>query len=285
MKINILVLGATGMLGQTVYKYLSARHKSVVGTSRNKFDNIFLYFEHSRINDVEKLFKEKHFAFVINCIGALRGQSEKELKLLNTSLPKTLLKFSKKYSYKIIHISSDAVFNNLSKKVDEQFTPNTTDIYGKTKLAGELYENALNIRTSIIGFDANEHKGLLEYALENKKITGFANQEWSGATTLKLAKFIEWLIFKRMFEPIYSKTRIIHFAPIGPTTKYEILKTFAYIVGGIRVKKGMGKRITTALTTKYFDEFNIKKYNITLEKALRELVTFDSEYVKTYKEN
>lgn len=284
MKANILVLGATGMLGQTVYKYLSARHKDVVGTSRSKFDNNFLYFEYPGTNDVEKLFKGKHFTFIINCIGALKGQSEKELKLLNTNLPKILLKFSKKYSYKIIHISSDAVFNS-SKKVHEQSSPNPTDPYGKTKLAGELYENALNIRTSIIGFDPIEHKGLLEFALENKKITGFANQDWSGTTTLQLAKFIEWLIFKRMFKSIYSKTRIIHFAPIGPTTKYEILKTFADIIGKIIIKKGVQKKATTVLATKYFDELNVKKYHVSPEKALRELVAFHSEYVKTYKEN
>lgn len=284
MKTNILILGATGMLGQAVYKYLSTRHKDVVGTSRGKSDNNFLHFEYPGTNDIEKLFKSKHFAFIINCIGALKEQSEKELKLLNTDLPKILLKFSRKYSYKIIHISSDAVFNS-SKKVDEQSIPSPNDVYGKTKLAGELYDNALNIRTSIIGFDPNEHKGLLEFALENKKITGFVNQQWSGATTLQLAKFIEWLIFKRTFESIYSKTRIIHFAPIGPTTKYAILKTFADIIGKITIKKGIQKKVAVVLATKYFDELNVKKYNVPLEKALRELVAFHSEYVKTYKEN
>ncbi len=280
---KVVILGATGTLGQTVYKYLSTRHENVMGSSRNKSDNNFLYFKFTSSHDVEKLLKGKNFTFVINCIGALKGSSEKELKLLNINLPKILLKFSKKYSYRMVHISSDAVFDNLSKKVNEQSSPNPTDSYGKTKLAGELYENALNIRTSIIGFDPNEHKGLLEHALENKKMIGFMNQEWSGATTLQLAKFIEWLIFKRMFESIYNKTRTVHFAPIGPTTKYKIIKTFSELVSNAKVKKKVGKKITRVLVTKYFDVLKIKTYNVSLKKALIELIEFDKKYVKTYK--
>lgn len=282
---KVIILGATGTLGQTVYKYLSTRHANIMGSSRNKSDNNFLYFKFTNPHDVEKLLEGQNFAFVINCIGALKGKSEKEQKLLNTNLPKILLKFSKKYSYRIVHISSDAVFDNLSKKVDEQSSPNPTDSYGKTKLAGELYENALNIRTSIIGFDLNEHKGLLEHALENKKMIGFVNQEWSGATTFQLAKFIEWLIFKKMFESIYSKTRTVHFAPIGPTTKYKIIKTFSELLRNAKVKKKAGKKVTRVLVTKYFDALNIKTYNVNLKKALMELVEFDKKYVKTYREN
>lgn len=281
---QILVLGATGMLGRTVYKYLSKLYgKNIVGTSREKNNDAFVYFNFKAPSDLTSMLQDQKFDFVINCIGALEGSDEKKLKLLNVNFSKKLSKASERFGFKIIHISTDAVFKSSSGNVDERSKPNPEGEYGKSKILGEI-PSALNVRTSFLGFDPIKHKGLLEFVLKNrsKKITGFANQEWSGSTTLQLAEFIEWLISGNL-NKLIKKTNTIHFAPLRQTTKYEILKVFSKLIDGSTIIKGKGPIQTRILKTNYIEEINLKRYGSSLEDAFGELIQFDLEYVKTYK--
>lgn len=282
---QVLVLGATGMLGRTVYQYLLKHKKNIQGTSRDLKNKNLIYLNFKKSADLENLFENKSFSFVINCVGALRGSSNEKLELLNIIFPKALLISSRKYNFKITNISTDAVFSSTAGEVYEQSIPNPNDLYGKSKLKGELSKNTINIRTSILGFDPIEHKGLLEFMLRNKskKISGFTDKKWSGSTTLQLAKLIKWLITESNFLNLLAKTNIIHFAPLGPTTKYEIIKVFSKLIDGSTIIKGEGPIQTRILKTNYIEEINLKRYGTSLEDAFGELIQFESEYVKTYK--
>lgn len=279
---NVLVFGATGMLGRIVYKYLRIKNKNVYGTcrKRNNKELIYLNVRNGNIS-LGNIFEREKIDYVINCIGALQGSDGNKLNLLNVQLPKKILKASKKHSFKIIHISTDAVFAKDKVNANEKSIPDPDNHYGKTKLAGEINENSLNIRTSILGLDPNENKGLLEYAIKNReKSVGFTNQIWSGSTTLQLAKFIEWILLKNNFRRIYKKTKIIHFPPIGPTTKYEIIKTFSKLMGIKTVKEGKGEKLSRTLSTIYSKETKLKHYSNNLDKSLKELVEFEKNYAK-----
>ncbi|MDP2585883.1 MAG: sugar nucleotide-binding protein [Candidatus Levybacteria bacterium] len=282
---QVLVLGATGMLGRIVYQYLLKHKRYIQGTSRNLANKNFIYLNFKKSSDLETLFENKSFSFVINCIGALRGSSNEKLKLLNIILPKALLMLSRKYNFKIINISTDAVFSNTAGEVYEQSIPNPNDLYGKSKFKGELSSNTINIRTSILGFDPIEHKGFLEFMLLNKskEISGFIDTKWSGSTTLQLAKFIELLILENNFSNLLAKTNIVHFAPLGPITKYKILKTFSKLINYVKIIKSNGPKQTRILKTTYIEEIKLKKHTKFLEKALRELIEYDKDYIKTYK--
>ncbi len=159
--------------------------------------------------------------------------------------------------------------------------------YEKSKMAGEQKLNTLNIRTSLIGFDPNRHKGLLEYLMKkrNNSPIGFVNQKWSGATTLQLAKFIEYLIYSGKFTNIFKTTNVVHFTPIKSSNKYEIIKTFAGLLKLRTPKKGFDKKINRILKSKYISERELKRYGNSLNKALKELINFDQNYVKNYKKN
>lgn len=282
---QVLVLGATGMLGRTVYQYLLIHKKNIKGTSRDLKNENLIYLNFKKSADLESLFENKTFSFVINCVGALRGSSNEKLELLNIIFPKVLLVLSRKYNFKIINISTDAVFSSIAGEVYEQSIPNPNDLYGKSKLKGELSKNTINIRTSILGFDPIEHKGLLEFMLRNKskKISGFTDKKWSGSTTLQLANFIKWLITGSNFLNLLKKTNIVHFAPLGPTTKYEIIKTFSKMINGPEVVKGIGPKQTRVLKTRYIEYLKIKRYTDSLEKAFNDLIKFEPSYVKIYK--
>lgn len=282
----VLVLGATGMLGRIIYKYLKTKSKNVFGTSRNKNDKELIYFNiRNGSISLDNIFERTKIDYVINCIGALEGSHGNKLNLLNVQLPKKILKASKKHNFKIIHISTDAVFSSDAGKVNEQFIPNPENQYGKSKLKGELPENTLNIRTSIIGFDPTDQKGLLEFVLlnKNKKIKGFINQKWSGSTTLQLARFIEWIISKNNFENLYKKTQIIHFSPLNTTTKYEIIKTFSRIKKINNVIISKGGKILRILYTKYFVEIKLDNYSDNLKNEIKKLIKFEKIYAKGFK--
>lgn len=275
---QVLVLGATGMLGRIVYEYLfKEAGKNVNGTSTNRQSKKLIYFKFRKPTDLESLFEKNRISFVINCIGALKGSLEKKIKLLNIILPHSLLRLSKKYSFKIVNISTDAVFSAISGQVYETSTPNPEEIYGRSKLKGELLENTINIRTSILGFDPIEHKGLLEYILKNKnkKISGLTKKIWAGSTTLQLSHFIKWLISGDNFNNLLKKTNVIHFSPLGPVTKYEILKTFSNLTNNVKIIKKNAAKQTRILKTIYIDEIKLKTYTKSLEKALGELIKYE----------
>ena len=86
---------------------------------------------------------------------------------INSLLPHQLLNLSKKYSARMIHISTDCVFSGKVGNYSENELPDPVDYYGKSKLLGEFYDpKHLVIRTSIIGHELNTKRGLLEWFLD-----------------------------------------------------------------------------------------------------------------------
>jgi len=272
---KILILGATGMLGHTVYKYLKNIFKnSVLGTSRNNFD-CYNYQQ-----ALPELFSTHNPKYIINCIGILRkSSSSKDMLFINGEFPHILFKYSKKYSFNIIHVSTDAVFRKTSGLVNEDSKASPNDDYGLSKLSGEVKnDNVLNVRTSILGFDPTHHKGLFEWLLKNKSktISGFTNQLWSGCTTLQLAQFVNWIISEKNFQKLRKISHVFHFPAIGPITKYEILKSFIRVSKQDTViKKSKGRKITRTLITKYANEIDLNSYKRSVDDTIRELFIFE----------
>lgn len=280
MKKRILVLGATGMLGRVAYEEFK-KTSNVTGTARRKTRGLVYYqFDKTPLANLIKRIKPD---FIVNCIAQI-GEGGEGLYQVNYLLPGELDNLSEEYKIKIINISTDAVFPDLSGEVYENNKPKPQDNYAKSKLMGET-KKSINIRTSIIGLDPLEHKGLLESVLKKRITKSFLNQLWSGATTKQLSDFISWLTDDSNYESLFKKTNIIHFAPLGPLTKFEILNSFSELINGTQVKKNRGKKRTRILKSNYIDQIKLKKYTNNLEMALTDLIKFDKEYVKKIKKN
>jgi dTDP-4-dehydrorhamnose reductase len=173
-KQSILVLGADGLVGQTVFLSLQALFpNSVWGTVRNKNHLSASIFPFS-VSDCETDFESIHkkvgkITYVINCIGVTKESDKKLLHLVNTVFPHKLQAMIQDMQTKLFHISSDAVFSPLCGEVTEQDTPLPVTEYGKSKLAGETSTaHALTIRSSFLGFDMYHKKGLLEKTFHKK---------------------------------------------------------------------------------------------------------------------
>lgn len=179
----ILLYGSEGMAGHIINSYLSKKY-DICAVSRKEIDI-----------EKHKLIEGK-FDYVINCIGVLYPDSTKDESrtvYINSYFPHLL---SKMYE-KVIHISTDCVFNGKKGDYLETDFPDETNIYGRSKALGELNNNKdLTLRVSIIGpeiKDTSKRSGLLNWITTNKEKTlnGWTNALWNGITTLELAKCID----------------------------------------------------------------------------------------------
>jgi dTDP-4-dehydrorhamnose reductase len=161
-----------------------------------------------------------------------------------------LAKLSNKYHFRLIHISTDCIFSGLKGNYAENDTPDATDLYGKTKLLGEInYKNAVTIRTSVIGHEVSTTQGLLDWFLSQSGVVkGFEKAIFSGLTNIELAK----IIYKTII-PNYNLKGIYHIS--GETiSKYRLLLIIKkiYNMKNIVIISEKKKKINRSLNSNYF---------------------------------
>ena len=172
-----MILGASGFLGRYIaqeFQDSALLHSRIEHMDLN-FDYVS---EFESEKDVCRLFKENNFETLINCV-ALADIEKCESKpdsavWLNTTLPGLLAKHSAKNYKKIVHISTDAVFNSSKKFVSEDDSKDPQSQYARTKLEGELLvsrENRIScvFRVNFYGKSPNK-KGILEFFYQNLKM-------------------------------------------------------------------------------------------------------------------
>jgi dTDP-4-dehydrorhamnose reductase len=279
----ILVLGMQGMLGRTVYRFIQSVYPhTTYGTIRNtKSNDKYLFsFEANNPETLNSIIKKVgKVDYIINCIGVNRPFTNiSELITINALFPHQLEKIAELNNSLLLHISSDAVFTQTSKTVFEDTLPGPADVYGASKYLGETSsQNALTLRTSIIGIDPTKHKGFLESINCSKEYNGFINQSWSGCTTLQFASFCKRIIDEKSFNIFRNVSPIFHFAPISDVTKYDIAKTYTNIAAlDCTIKKAKGEKVTRLLASNYEVLLSLSAYKQDIKDALQELLEFET---------
>ena len=232
--IKVLILGATGMLGHKLVQCLS-EHFEVFSTIRGSFDRIETYrlFHREMIIEevdatdatlLEKVIADVTPDIVINAIGVVKQvPSAKDVITtleLNSILPQRLAILSKKFGFRLIHFSTDCVFDGGRGMYNEQDTPNALDLYGKSKQLGEIsQENVLTIRSSIIGRELHTSHSLIEWFLSNRggRVFGYTTAIYSGFPTIVIADIIKGLIVD------HPRLCGVHHIASEPINKYELL--------------------------------------------------------------
>ena len=163
---------------------------------------------------IESKLKNYSPDYIINCIGLINryaNLNESLAKKVNSVYPHLLAYICIKNNWKLIHISTDCYLDK--------------DFYGKSKFLGEVNDRQnLTIRTSIIGPELKEGRGLFHWFLSQKdSVNGFTKAYWDGVTTLQLAKFIKRCIdYKNL-------TGIIDYRTKKSLDKYSLLKIISKI--------------------------------------------------------
>ena len=135
---------------------------------------------------------------------------------------------------RLIHISTDCVFSGRKGNYREGDVPDAEDLYGRTKLLGEVSdEGCLTIRTSMIGRELETSNGLIEWFLsqEDKTISGYKKSVFSGFTTNALAEIIAGIITKN------PELHGVWHVASEPISKFELLSLVKQVYGlNIRIE-------------------------------------------------
>lgn len=292
-KAKVLVLGQSGMLGHMAMRLLKEdRRLSVFGTQMNSRGKSGYFNVLEGKSGLGRIFK-KHggFDYCINCIGLTANnikENDRSLvrraRLINSVFPGELAKIAKRYNCKVIHISTDGVFRGTKASYDEKSRPDCIDVYGKTKLAGEVIaDNFLTIRCSIIGPSPYEHAGLWEWFVDlpaGSCVGGYLNHIWNGVTTLQFSQLCRAIILKDCFSALRSKSSIYHFAPNKPLSKFALLKILKRsLKKDVDIKKTTQGRakISRILRSRFSGLRRLLPYGLTMRKAINQLLIYEGK--------
>ena len=238
---KILVLGITGMLGNTAFRLLSAQPEHQVwGTMRGNVVPEIFAPEMLRARIIQGINVERGDSLlrafsvgrpdvVINCIGVVKQLADANDPLLvlpiNALLPHQLARHCAEIGARLVHVSTDCVFNGEKGNYIEADISDATDLYGKSKFIGEVVgPNAITLRTSIIGHELSTRHGLIEWFLaQTGTVSGFTNAFFSGLPTIELATIIRDHLLPRP-----TMNGLYHVAA-ARISKYDLLKQVAEI--------------------------------------------------------
>jgi dTDP-4-dehydrorhamnose reductase len=235
---KILVLGATGMLGNTMVRLL-ARSEGVdliaamrSGGAQRHFEpalpvRFTAPFNAESSDSLAKLFADAVPEVVINCVGLVKqvedAQSVMAAVPINTLLPHRLARLCKATGARLVHISTDCVFSGAKGNYVESDRADATDVYGLSKYLGEVAEpHTITLRTSIIGHELRGGLSLLEWFLAQSGCAkGFTRAIFSGLPAVELARIVRDHVLAR---PELSGLYHVSAAPI---TKFDLLSLIA----------------------------------------------------------
>ena len=236
---KVLVLGANGMLGKMLSLYLNLNKElEVTVTSRKptKFIEENFSGKHLRydalLNNFDNLFnKQDTYGCIVNCIGIIKpkiyendANSVKNTMQVNSYLPVDLQRISVEKNIHYIQIGTDCVFSGDNGSYYEDSFMDAKDLYGKSKIIGEIdSKNKHIVRSSIIGPEEGNGFSLMNWFLKNneKEVSGFQNHMWNGVTTLNFSKVVEGMIINQNFS---FKTQ--HLIPKNTISKAQLLEEF-----------------------------------------------------------
>jgi dTDP-4-dehydrorhamnose reductase len=112
---------------------------------------------------------------------------------INSLFPHHLANLCQSQNSRLIHFSTDCVFEGTPGMKMVSDTPNATDLYGTTKRLGEVdYGDSITIRSSIVGAQIVGTESLFQWAIsqKGKKIEGYTGALYSGLTTMTMSKVI-----------------------------------------------------------------------------------------------
>jgi dTDP-4-dehydrorhamnose reductase len=243
---KIAIFGSTGMIGSAATIYLSRLEHSVIEVNREGISitgkNTVRKFD-ALTDSVDQLLSSfPSDTILVNLIGVIRhkidSHSEESLsqaKKVNSDFPKLLVQSASNLNLRVVQIATDCVFSGNDGAYSEDSRVDPVDIYGETKVAGEITaENLLTLRVSIVGREIENHVELMDWVIsqpQNNVIKGFSNHFWNGITSLHFAKILDGVLKESV-----NTNGTFHLIPTGAVTKLELIQMIAALSGRFDLK-------------------------------------------------
>jgi len=207
---RLLILGGDGMLGHQLLKSLRPRHETRVtlrGALESYADcglfdagNAFDRLPSDDLERLGELLARFRPDVIVNAIGVVKQREAAhdpiESLEVNSLFPHRLARLARRAGARLIHFSTDCVFSGRRGLYAESDPPDAEDLYGRSKLLGELSgAGCLTLRTSIIGRELRRRLSLVEWFLAQRgTVHGYRRAIYSGFTTLEMARILERII-------------------------------------------------------------------------------------------
>lgn len=197
---KITVVGSRGMAGHVIVNYLEQQGHTITAVDRTQLD-----IE----SDVDHFFDLLDADFVVNAVGLLVKDCidrPDRAAVVNAWWPQYCAHRLKNTATKLIHLSTDCVFDGQRGNYTETDTHTETNAYGRSKSFGEVNNvKDITFRMSIIGPELKNGTGLLNWVLSNPatELPGWDNAWWNGITTLQLAKCIDQYVKQPTIAGVY----------------------------------------------------------------------------------
>jgi dTDP-4-dehydrorhamnose reductase len=268
---NVLITGASGMLGSTL-SFLWKDKYNIFATSYQNYPNnqINNFKEFDLIsNSYDDLINWSNPDIIVHC-GAITNMDQCEVnpkiaRAVNTESINKILAVNS--DIKIIYISSDAVFPLDCTMSTEKEITNPITVYGKSKAIAEQYlldsnTNHLIIRTTIVGININQNKTgfvdwIIDSALNQKQIKLFDDQIFTPISIWHLAKELEVCINSNL-------SGVLHIVGKDRISKFEFGKKLCYNLG---------------LSTNNIKKSNINEFNFKAQRSKDQ--TMSSKYYES----
>ena len=183
MSKKILITGSNGQIGHSLNLFFEDKDFDIKYTSLNVTKNYILPLDLTLSEHVESIFDNYKPDFIINTAGYtnvdLSEINRNIASKVNVSIVKNLLKYMPKTT-KIIHISSDYIFDGFNSPYSEQDLPNPINYYGQSKLEAEnlirssrkkyIIIRTGNLYSQFINLNSNRLSWIINSLSNNKKI-------------------------------------------------------------------------------------------------------------------
>jgi dTDP-4-dehydrorhamnose reductase len=247
---RILILGGDGMLGHRLLMHLQQQEHDVRVTLRQQLADYYyaqygLFTQENSYTGVEvrdmgrllEVMADFRPEAVVNAVGIIKQREAAKEAIpsleINSILPHRLALLCNATGARLVHMSTDCVFSGRRGNYTEDDVADAEDLYGRTKLLGEVTQpGCVTLRSSIIGLELSRTKkkkkktGLIEWFLAQRgEIRGFTKAIYTGLTTAEMSRVIERVLLEH---PELSGLWQVASAPIN---KYDLLVRFSEVLG------------------------------------------------------
>ena len=285
---NILVTGANGQLGSEIKK---------IASRSNHYNYTFVDVEEMDLSSDDAIFRffdGKDFDFIVNCaaytaVDRAEEESQRSYRI-NADAVKTLVSICRDKQIRLIHISTDYVFDGTGNKpISEGAVPNPLSVYGKSKLEGEQHvlsslPDAYVIRTAWVysSYGKNFIKTISKLASERPFISVVNDQIGSPTYARDLAEAIISVI-NAIEEKRADSPGVYHYANEGSISWYDlawfIVNYFEYACEVRSIPSEEYKTLAARPTFSVLDKRKIKRtfgieiphWHASLVECLKEL--------------